>query len=147
MLRRMKPSGAAWVLVVVLMASAAVAGGVKRPKLRLRVLPQWGPPSTEFLLAADLKGRPDNEDLYCPTMEWQWGPQDTSIQVQECPSFQKGVTPIERHFSTRHRFGGEGAHTVTLVLRKGDEVLARASVSVRVTWEKKPPTATFRDPR
>jgi hypothetical protein len=36
---------------------------------------------------------------------------------------------------------------VTLVLRNGDEVVARADVSLRVTWEKKPPTATFQDAR
>lgn len=133
--------------MAVMIASTAVAGDAKRPKLTLRVLPQWGPPSTEFLFLAVLKGGADTPDLYCPTLDWQWGPQDTSVQEQECPPFEAGVTRIERRFSTSHRFSREGPRAVTVVLRSGDEVLLRASVSFRVTWEKKPPTATFRDPR
>jgi hypothetical protein len=134
-----------WVVVAVAVASSALAGDAKRPKLTLRVAPQWGPPSTEFLFVAVLKGGADTKDLYCPTMDWQWGPQDTSVQEQECPPFEPGVTRIERRFSASHRFSGEGPRNVTLVLRSGDVVIDRASVSFRVTWEKKPPSATFQD--
>lgn len=106
-----------------------------------------GPPTTEFLFVADLKGGPETEALYCPTLEWEWGPQDTSVQEPECPPFQPGVTRIERRFSFSRTFAAEGQRTVTRFLRKDGKVLARASASFRVTWEKKPPTGTFRDPR
>jgi hypothetical protein len=135
-----------WLLALALVAASALAGGKKRPDLRLRVVPQSGPPSTEFLLVADLKGGVDGEELYCPSVEWQWGPQDTSVQEAECPPFEAGVTPVVRRFSTHHSFKGEGPRSVALVLRKGEKVLAHASTQVLVSWEKKPPSATFRSP-
>jgi hypothetical protein len=137
-----------WLVAAALVSQAALGGDKKGPGLRLRVVPQWGPPSTEFLLVADLKGGVDSEELYCPTAEWQWGPQDTSVEDAECPPFEAGVTPVVRRFSTHHTFkeGGPRTRTVTLVLRKGEKVLARASTQVLVSWEKTPPAATFRSP-
>jgi len=129
-----------------LLTSFTAAAESKKPQLTLRVMPQLGTPSTEFLFVGDLKGGSDSGELYCPTLEWQWGPQDASVQEPECAPFQAGVTRIERRFSISRTFP-EGPRTATLALRKGDKLLARASVSFRVTWEKKPPTGTFRDPR
>lgn len=130
-----------------LFLTPAGAAEPKRPKLDLRVIPLMGPPSTEFVFVADLKGGADAEDFYCPTLEWQWDSQDTSLQEPECPPFQPGVTRVERRFSMTRTFTTEGSRSATLVLRRGDKVLGRASASFRVTWEKKPPSATIRDPR
>lgn len=146
MLPVMTPSWS-WPLLAVAISAGGAAGGTKRPSLDLRVVPQWGSPSTEFLFVGLLKGGADTEDLHCPTLEWQWDSTERSVQEGECPPFEPGVTRVERRFSIGHRFGSEGSRTVALVLKKNDKVLARGEVSFRVTWEKKPPSATFRDPR
>jgi hypothetical protein len=130
-------------LLVPLLAAAALAASAaepKRPRLELRVMPVMGPPSTEFLFVADLKGGSDSEDFHCVTLEWQWDKNDASVQEPECPAFQAGVTKIERRFSQSRAFADEGARNVTLLLTKNGKTLARASASLRVTWEKKPPS-------
>ena len=130
--------------VAALLASPATGGDAKRLTLDLRVVPRIGPPSTDFVFVADLKGGVDGRELYCPTLEWQWDSDDTSVEEGNCPPYEAGVTPVQRHFSITHRFPAETSRDVMLVVRQGDKVLARANVSVRVTWEKKPPTATIR---
>jgi len=115
----------------------AFAAETKKPRLELRGLPALGSPSTEFLFVADLKGGADSEDFYCPTLAWQWGKEeDASVQEPECEPFKAGVTRIERRFSQSRRFADEGPRSVTLVLSKNGKILARATASVRVTWEK-----------
>lgn len=136
-----------WVVVAALVAWSVSGADAKRAKASLRVVPQMGSPSTSFLFIADLKGGADTEDLYCLTAEWEWAAQDTSVQEAECQPFQPGATRIERRFSTSRTFSTEGARTVTLFLRKGNKLVTRDSASFRVTWEKKPPTGSFRDPR
>ena len=135
-----------WV-VAALVAWSVSGADAKRAKASLRVVPQIGSPSTSFLFVADLKGGADTEDLHCLIAEWDWGSQDTSVQESECSPFQPGATRIERRYSTTRTFSTEGVRTVTLFLRKGNKLVARDSISFRVTWEKKPPTASFRDPR
>ena len=130
-----------------LLASPAPAAESKKPQLDLRVMPRVGLPSTEFVFVADLKGGPETEALYCPTLEWEWGPQQTSVQEPECPPFQPDVTRIERRFSASRTFAADGQRSVTLILRKDGKVLARASASFRVTWEKGRLKGTFRDSR
>lgn len=143
----MKLSPATSWVVAALVAWSVSGGDAKRAKVSLRVVPQMGSPSTSFLFIAELKDGADTEDLYCLTAEWEWATQDTSVQEAECQPFQPGVTRIERRFSMSRIFSTEGPRTVTLFLRKGNKLVARDSASFRVTWEKKPLTGTFRDPR
>jgi hypothetical protein len=118
----------------------AFAADAKKPRLDLRVMPRQGPPTTEFLFVAELKGGPDSEDFYCPTLEWDFGGGDTSSHEPECPPFLQGVTAIERRFSVSRMITVEGERKARVVLRKGEKVLGQASAVYRVTWVKKPPT-------
>jgi hypothetical protein len=119
---------------------SSLAAEPKKPKLELRASPLMGPPTTEFTFVAELKGGDDAEAFYCPRLEWRWNDDDdASVNEPECPPFEAGVTKPERRFSTTHRFTNEGSRRVRLTLSKDGKVLGVADVSVRVTWEKKPP--------
>lgn len=143
----MSLSRRALLVVAPLLASPVPGAESKKPQLDLRVMPRVGLPSTEFLFVADLKGGPETEALYCPTLVWEWGPQQTSVEEPECPPFQPGVTRIERRFSASRTFAAEGERRVTLLLRKDGKPLARASASFRVAFEKGRLKGTSRDSR
>ena len=138
-----KPGQSLIAAAATLSAVLAFSAEPKKPRLELRVMPLLGPPSTEFLFIAELKGGDDSEGFYCPTLEWQWGKEDASVQEPECPSYQAGVTKMERRFSHSRAFPDEGSRTVTLILTKDGKTLAKATTSVRVTWEKKGPTGSL----
>ena len=121
------------------LAASAMAAESKKPRLDLRAYPRQGPPTEEFVFVAELKGGEDGEALYCPELEWRWDKDAASVQESDCPSFSAGATAIERRFRFSRRFSEEGARTVSLSLRKDGKLLATANVSIRVTWEKKPP--------
>src|SRR5687767_4497739 len=108
-----------------LCAVSAFTAEPKKPRLELRGMPVMGPPSTEFLFVADLKGGDEREDFYCPTLEWQWGKEDASVQEPECAPYQAGVTRMERRFSHSRAFPDEGSRTVTLILTKDGKTLAK----------------------
>ena len=130
---------AAGVMLAALAASAPAAGS-KKPRLDLRVYPQQGPPSEEFVFIGELQGGDEGEALYCPELEWRWDKDAASVQESDCPPFQAGVTPVERRFRFSRRFAEEGTRTISLVLRKDGKQLVAARVSIRVTWDKKPPS-------
>jgi hypothetical protein len=146
----------AWVATVaglVLTSAVAARAGPKKPSLDLRASPKMASPSTPFLFVATLSGGTDSEELHCLTAEWNWGEAaENGVHEPECEPFQPGVTKIERRFRFERRFGTEGPRDVELLLRKGDRVIARSKVSVRVTWDAKPPklgidTIVTRPPR
>jgi hypothetical protein len=85
-----KPGQSLIAAAATLSAVLAFPAEPKKPRLELRVMPLLGPPSTEFLFIAELKGGDDSEGFYCPTLEWQWGKEDASVQEPECPSYQAG---------------------------------------------------------
>jgi len=138
-----KPGQSLIAAAATLSAVLAFPAEPKKPRLELRVMPLLGPPSTEFLFIAELKGGDDSEGFYCPTLEWQWGKEDASVQEPECPSYQAGVTKMERRFTHSRAFPDEGSRTVTLTLTKDGKTLAKATTSLRVTWEKKGPTGSI----
>lgn len=117
------------------LAADAPKAKVKKPALTLRVLPRMGRVSTSFLFTAILEGGEDSEALHCLVAEWSFGSDDTSLAEPECEPFEAGKTKLERQYSIERRFGSEGQKYVSVTLRKGDKVIARASTDLRVVPE------------
>lgn len=125
-------------LALALCVPTALAGDPPKPKkptLTLRVLPRFGRVTTSFLFTAILEGGSDSEALHCLVAEWSFGSDDTSVADPECEPFEAGKTKLERQYGMERRFASEGQKTVTVTLRKGDKVVARATATLRVLPE------------
>tara|TARA_B100000949_G_C14019978_1_gene340887 strand:- start:75 stop:524 length:450 start_codon:yes stop_codon:yes gene_type:complete len=119
----------------VITATAFVTGQDRDddPDLRLRATPRVSLVPAEILFVGQIRGGPDdNEELYCPTIEWDWDDDTTSEQTLDCDPYEPGVTKIRRRFSVRHRYDYGGRYDVRLHLKRRDDILISARVRVEV---------------
>jgi hypothetical protein len=103
------------------------------PRLRLRVTPRVAFAPANMLFVATLRGGPDdNEELYCATMEWDWGDDTVSETTPDCEPFEPGRTEIRRRFSVRHTFDYQGRYEVRLNLKRRDDILISARTRIEI---------------
>ena len=103
------------------------------PRLRLRATPRVAFAPASFLFVGELRGGPDdNEELYCTTIEWDWGDDTVSESTPDCNPFEPGRTEIRRRFSVRHTFDYQGRYEVRLNLKRRDDILISARTRVEV---------------
>jgi hypothetical protein len=77
-------------------------------------------------------GANDNEDFYCPTVEWEWGDFTTSVAEADCEPYEPGKSEIKRRYTVQHQFKNPGIFKVVLRLKKGNKVVASANTQVQV---------------
>jgi hypothetical protein len=106
-------------------------GGSGRPALELRATPSTAFSPATVMVVARLVGGADQEEFYCPGLEWDWGDGSRSAWEGDCPPFDD-ETKMARLFSVRYRYHGSGAFTVRLTLRRAGRTVATASVPVRI---------------
>lgn len=131
---------AATALLVVLTAVAFLDGRAARaqgpddkPRLRLRASPRVAFAPADMLFVGDLRGGPDdNEELYCPTIEWEWGDDTISESTPDCEPYEAGVSEIRRRFSVRHTFDYAGRYEVRLNLKRRNDVLISARTRIEI---------------
>ena len=105
----------------------------ERPSLAVRATPAVAFSPATVLLVAELSGGPDDyEELYCATVEWDWGDDTRSSSTFDCEPFQAGASEIQRRFSMRHLFRRSGRYEVMLRLKQGDDVVEFATTTVQV---------------
>ena len=103
------------------------------PRLRLRVTPRVAFAPANMLFVGTLRGGPDdNEELYCATMEWDWGDDTVSESTPDCEPFEPGRTEIRRRFSVRHTFDYQGRYEVRLNLKRRDDILISARTRIEI---------------
>ncbi len=104
----------------------------KRPKATLTARPLVSVAPSRVVLSAELQGGAvDNEDFYCPTIEWDWGDGTSSESTSDCEPYQPGKSSIKRRFTVEHVFRA-GGYRVTFRLKKHEKVLATATTSIEV---------------
>ena len=113
------------------LARLGEAGKVKKPHLDLRASPRMAFPPVSVLLMAELVGGEEQEDYYCPGLEWDWGDGSRSANEGDCEPFAPGAT-LERRFSARHAYRAAGNYNVRLTLRRASRTVAVATVPVLV---------------
>ena len=112
---------------------AAAQGPDDDPRLRLRATPRVAFAPASILFVGQLRGGPDdNEELYCTTIEWDWGDDTLSETTPDCNPFEPGQTEIRRRFSVRHTFEYQGRYEVRLNLKRRDDVLISARTRIEV---------------
>jgi hypothetical protein len=107
--------------------------GSKKPSLSLKASPAVSFAPARIVLVAEVKGGAnDNEEFYCPTVEWEWGDLTQSVAEADCQPYEGGKSEIRRRYTVEHQFRNPGAFKVYLRLKKGSRVIAQANTQIQV---------------
>ena len=105
----------------------------KKPSVSLKVTPMAGFSPLRVRVSVDLKGGPDDfADLYCPSVEWDWGDDLNSGNSEDCSPYEAGKSEIKRHYSAEHVYRQAGNYRLNLRLKQKNRVVASGSAMVDV---------------
>lgn len=105
----------------------------KRPSLSLRAAPAVAFAPARIILTAEVRGGAnDFEDLYCPSIEWEWGDGTSSSSSADCEPYAAGRSQIRRRYTVEHIYRQPGSFRVQLRLKKGTRVTGFANTAVQV---------------
>jgi hypothetical protein len=114
--------------------------GNKKPSLSLKATPAMAFAPARIVFVAEVKGgSDDNEEFYCPTVEWEWGDLTTSTSEADCEPYQAGKSQIKRRYTVEHQFKNSGNFRVQLSLKKGTKVIAARNTTITVRQGLGPP--------
>ena len=126
------------VLTLVLALGVAVYGAQrdsedKKPSLSLKATPVAGFAPLRVRVTVDVRGGADDfQDLYCPSVEWEWGDDLRSGNSEDCAPYQAGASSIKRRYSSEHVYRNAGTFKLTLRLKQKDRVVGLGSATVEV---------------
>ncbi len=104
-----------------------------KPRLSLRARPSIAATPARVMFTAELTGGPnDFEELYCPTVEWEWGDETTSESTFDCEPYEAGKSELRRRFTAEHTFRRSGSYKVYIHLKRRDKSVASASVTLQI---------------
>ena len=92
--------------------------------MTVKVSPIVGFSPARMVLTADLKGD-DSEELYCASIEWDWGDDTRSESKTDCDPYEAGKSEIKRHFTIDHTYNVAGDYRVEFRLKQKNKVVAR----------------------
>jgi len=102
--------------------------------LSLRATPAMAFAPARITLSAQLKGDVgDKEDLYCPTVEWDWGDGTISQSSNDCEPFQPNKSDIQKSFTTQHVYKTGGEFEVRILLKKAERIVALGAASLNIS--------------
>lgn len=117
---------------------------VKKASLNLKASPTIVFSPARVVVSAELKGgAEDNAELYCPSLEWDWGDGTRSESAADCEPFEAGTSTIQRRFTASHTFNIAGNYRVQLRFKRGSKVVLGGHVSVQVKPGLRDPTENF----
>ncbi len=120
------------------------AKDVKKASLSIKASPTIVFSPARVVVSAELKGgAEDSAELYCPSLEWDWGDGTRSESNVDCEPFEAGKTTIQRRFSASHTFNIAGNYRVQLRLKRGSKTVLGGHVSVQVKPGLRDPTENF----
>ena len=121
-----------------------------KPKLTLKANPVMAFSPARIVVSGELSGGAnDDQQYYCPSVEWEWGDGTTSQQSADCEPFEAGKSEIKRHFAAEHTYRLEGEQNtpgqpgqpdyrdfrIQLRLKKSGKVVMSASTTVKIKPE------------
>ena len=116
----------------------------KKASLSLRASPTIVFSPARVVVTAELKGgADDSEELYCPSLEWDWGDGTKSEAGTDCEPFEPGKSTIQRRFTTSHTFNIAGQYRVQLRLKRGSKTILGGHVSVQIKAGLRDPSENF----
>jgi len=116
----------------------------KKASLSLKASPTIVFSPARVVVTAELKGGDDDsEELYCPSVEWDWGDGTKSEAGTDCEPFEAGKSTIQRRFTTSHTYNIAGQYRVQLRLKRGSKTILGGHVSVQIKPGLRDPTENF----
>jgi hypothetical protein len=107
--------------------------GNKKPSLSLKASPSISFAPARVVVVAEVKGGVnDDEEFYCPTVEWEWGDFTQSVVEADCEPFSPGKSEIKRRYTVEHQFKNPGSFKIVLRLKKGSKVVGQGTAQVQV---------------
>ena len=120
-------------LVIPNALQAREQGSTKKPSLSLKVTPAVTFAPARIVVVAEVKGGAENnEEFYCPTVEWEWGDFTTSTAEADCEPYDADKSQIRRRYTVEHQFKNPGTFRIRLFLKKGGKVIASSNTQVQV---------------
>jgi len=117
--------------IAVAFSTAALAE--KKPKISVKANPAMGMSPVRVVVTADISGGAnDNEEFYCPAIEWEWGDDTRSTNNADCDPYVAGQSEIKRRFTADHVYQTSGEYRVQFRLKKKDKTIGAGSTSIRV---------------
>ena len=105
----------------------------KKPTISISATPMVSFAPSKIRFVAELKGGSDDyEDLYCPTVEWDWNDDTTSESTVDCEPYLAGKSRIQRRFTIVHEYKIGGNYRVLIRLKKKTRVVITANIMVVV---------------
>ena len=114
---------------------AAIQADAKKskPTVTVRAAPIMAFSPARMVVTADVQGgADDNQDLYCATVEWDWGDDTRSQAGADCEPYEAGKSAIKRHFTLEHVFNTAGDYRVEFRLKQKNKVVARGATEVKI---------------
>jgi hypothetical protein len=107
--------------------------GEKKPSLSLKATPPIGFSPLKVHAVAELKGGAnDYPDLYCASVEWDWGDGTVSENGEDCDPYEAGKSSIRRRFAADHTYRVGEAYKVTVRLKQKTRVVTSAMANLLV---------------
>ena len=114
-------------------SNAQRESGDKKPSLSLKATPPLGFSPLRVRVVVDLRGGSDDyADLYCPSVQWDWGDDVVSERSEDCAPYAAGRSTIGRHYSAEHIYRQSGAYKIVFRLKQKDRMVASGSGNVQV---------------
>lgn len=105
----------------------------RKPSLSLRVTPPLGFTPLRVRVSAELRGGADDyADLYCPTIEWDWGDGTASENTEDCDPYEAGKSQVRRRYGVDHVYRDPGGFKVSIRLKQKSRLISSSSVIVQV---------------
>jgi hypothetical protein len=104
-----------------------------KPSITVRASPTVAFSPARVVVTADIKGGAnDNEDFYCPSVEWDWGDGTISNQTADCEPYEAGKSEIRRHFTADKIFNTSGDFRVEFRIKRKEKTVAVGSTMVKI---------------
>jgi len=118
-------------MIAALATAGTSAEKTRKPRLDLRATPRMAFSPVNVLLTAELTGGDDDDQFYCPELEWNWDDGGRSVQESDCAPKESGGT-MERRFTAEHAYTTAGTYNVKITMRKANRSIAVATATVTV---------------
>lgn len=105
----------------------------KKPSLAIRAAPAISFSPARVVITAELRGgAPDDPELYCPEIEWDWGDGTRSESTENCEPYEEGKSTVKRRWTITHTFETQGMYRVQLRLKRGTKTIVAGNNTVQV---------------